>query len=213
MPALPNIVIAIDPGTHKTGVAALVIRSGEGYMPNGREVDLLPSSEMIRAKGKDLAQRLADLGRQVRYQVEAARREAITDGGVTQPLAIVIEDPRDFPGRIRGRAGASNEQRTSTATNVTIGAGFGICLAEAYNVAHANVARSGTPPILVATQPSQKWYPRHGGRKLTHEAARAWLEHTYPILKGQPEDVIFAAGMGLYWYTNTYLTSRLKGVR
>lgn len=208
MPALPNIVIAIDPGTHKTGVAALVITSGEGYMPNGREVALLPSSELIRSAGRDLAERLADLARQVRYQVEAARREAITAGGVSQPLAIVVEDPRDFPGRISSRGpGGGGGQRTSTATNVTIGAGFGICLAEAHQVAHA-----GTPQIRVATQSSQQWYPRRG-RKLTHEAARDFLKDTYPVLQGQPDDVVFAAGMGLYWYTHTYLTSRLKGVK
>ena len=206
MSALPNIVIAIDPGTHKTGVAALVITSGEGYMPNGGEVELLPSSDMIRSKGKDLAERLADLGRQVRYQVQAAHREAITEAGVTQPLAVVIEDPRDFPGRATRAGGGS--VRTSTSTHVTIGAGFGICLAEAYNVAHA-----ATPCFMVTTQPSQKWWPKQRGRKMLHDQARAWLERTYPILQGQPEDVIFAAGMGLHWYTNTYLTSRLKGVR
>ena len=210
MPApLPNIVIAIDPGTHKTGVAALVIRSGAGYMPNGREVELLPSSELIRAKGRDLAERLSDLGRQVRYQLQGALRETVTEAGVTQPLAIVVEDPRDFPGRIGSRgSGPSSGQRTSTSTNVTIGAGFGICLAEAHNVGHA-----ATPLIRVATQPSQRWYPRNGGRKLTHDTARMWLQSTYPVLEDQPEDVVFAAGMGLYWYTHTYLTSRLKGVK
>ena len=91
---------------------------------------------------------------------------------------------------------------------MTIGAGFGVCLAEAHNIAHA-----ATPIFRVATQPSQAWYPRRGGRKLTHEAARDSLRATYPVLHDQPEDVVFAAGMGLYWYTHTYLTSRLKGVK
>lgn len=204
----PKILIAIDPGSHKTGLAAISITSRPGYLPNGSEVELLEGTTLIRAKQRDpLSIRLHDIACQLQQQIG----HIMSFNMLRRLIAFVVEDPRDFPTQIRRRVSTTPSAKesqvvaTSAGTHVTLGAAFGICLATAQQI-------SSTHDIgPVETMGSQKWWPRDGRKKLSHAGAHAFLLSRWPGLKGHGEDVVFAAGMGLQWYIHNRLGVRDAG--
>lgn len=206
-------VVGIDPSIRKCGLVLLEINAEPGFFPRPNQVSIAEPSDttiLIRPPTKpDLATRLGYLYGELLQHLDEGRlytgedgyRDDGTPNGST--VAIVVEDPRDFPGRAQrsgttphGKTQKQEAVRTSVATHVTIGAAFGVCLA----AAHARSVAWPTCPVV--TVPSQVWWPRGSGRKLKHDAAIERLRHAWPALESLPEDCVAAAGVAMYWYCN-----------
>ncbi len=204
MTSKPKILIAIDPGSQKTGVAVMRIIAREGYLPNASEVTLLDVSGLIRTRRRDeLPVRLYDIA----TQLTAILTNCIGfHFQVMDLVGIVVEDPRDFPNQIRRRTadGPDVKVSTSAGTHVTLGAAFGVCLTVAQQVASQHAL--GTVQMMG----SQKWWPRNGSKKLSHDDARDWIARSWPGLEGKGDDVVFAGGMGLQWYVHHHLNQSRK---
>ena len=212
-------VVGIDPGIRKCGIVMLEINAEPGFYPRPNQVAIAEpaatTTALIRPPtSKDLATRLGYLYGILLEYLDAGRRSSCTaflsteedgcrDDGTPNgsTVAIVVEDPRDFPGAAKRhgdpRPGDKRTSvRTSVATHVTIGAAFGVCLA----AAHARAIAWPTCPVV--TVPSQEWWPRGGGRKLKHDAALERIRLSWPAIASLPEDCVAAAGVAMYWYCN-----------
>ncbi len=169
----------IDPGSQRTGVVVVrlteVVLERQHWIPHADGVEI-PFHETIRPKGKKLEVRLADLDDRLRWLLSSTKRD---------PERWCVEDPRE-----------AHHGKRKRATDVTLGAAFGVCVA-------AVVGATGPAVELVS---SQAWIPktrnRRGGKHpMKHNDARAWLKARWPALEPLSDDECFAAGMVIWHAT------------
>lgn len=178
----------IDPGMGATALVILDVEGpdalpGERWVPRDDGVSVFAHREIRPKPGaiRDLVRRLTSLEDQITEQLRYWMSLSPVD-------RWYIEDPREQRHGPRRRA-----------TDITLGAAFGVCCTAA-----ARYTKASRPTRLV---PSDEWVPKtrnRGGRihPMKHDIARAWLKAKWPALEPLTDHETFAAGVALWGVTD-----------